>query len=116
MPDLTEALRQKELQEKSAAQKDLACARAESQRLIARQFGRYDRLLQNEDFQWWLKEVARPALQAEHDSALDLKSKTERERSDHAQRYVALKSLLDGLPRERARLRAQSEQAAALLK
>lgn len=111
MPDLQQALAEKELADKAAAEQEAAQQETETQRKIAEQLGHYERLLANNDFQWFLDALARPRIKVEHDAALDVK-KPIQDRGDHAQRHDILFRLIDELETTRTKLRNQLEQMA----
>lgn len=71
-------------------------------------FGQFDRLLSNEDFQWWLNTVVRERIKKSHDAALDTK-KTAEDRNGPAHQYAALNGLLADLEGEYLRLKNKLE-------
>lgn len=112
MPDLNQALLEKERADRLQAEQDAQAQEVESQRIVAEKLGYYERLFGNADFQWFLDTLARPAMKTEHDAALDVK-KDAQERNNHAQRHDALSLLITGMEVTRTRLRNTLEKQAA---
>lgn len=104
MATLEEAIAERVEQELAQKQKvEAAQSDAEAAQLsILAQ--KYEELLSNEHFQWWLDTELRPRIKDAHDAALDTK-KSAQDRSDQAHRHAALNDLLTSLTSEYERLK-----------
>lgn len=103
MPSFDEAMAERVAQELVDQKKRDAQEREGGAAQIALLFGQYDRLLCNDDFQWWLKEVVAPKTKSAHDAALDVKLSPS-DRNDFAHQHKALSDLVLELQREHTRL------------
>lgn len=98
-----QAIAERVEEQRLEAEKETANRLLEENRRLALLVGQYDRLSENEDFQWWRDTVLLPRIKAAHDAALDTAEDVHKAR-EQACRYEALNGLLVDFERERTRL------------